>query len=298
MGVAGIDGGSPTTQVFPLRDALIVSALSVLPRNQLARGMGWLARVHLPGFLNRWLIRWYIRHYRVDMSVCDDDISHYPTLSDFFVRRLKPGARPLCGEPQAIVSPSDSRVHAHGRVCKDQIPQGGHKTVNVSRLLGGEHPFEGGEFLILYLSPPDYHRVHAPCAGSVYRWQYIPGRLFPVFPACAERVEGLFGRNERLVMWMDTAGRQPDIGKVGVVMVGAFGVGRITTPFTDLISNTGQVESDVLPADPPVFQRGDELGVFHLGSTVILFFEPGRVALEVGAGDTVRVKARVAAART
>ena len=274
-----------------MRDALIVNVLSVLPRERLARAMGWLTRRRLPRLLHRWLLRWFVSHYRVDMAEAEGGIDDYPSLAEFFVRDLKPGSRPLCDDAEAVVSPADARVAAFGSVQGDEIPQGGRHRASIREMLGGDHPFEGGEYAVLYLSPPDYHRVHAPCAGRVARWSYLPGRLFPVFEACVERVDGIFARNERLVTWLDT-----DLGQVAVVMLGAFGVGRMTAVYNDLITNTGVPAQDECPEDPPALERGDELGRFHMGSTVILFFEPRRVRWELELGQRVRVRARIAAA--
>jgi phosphatidylserine decarboxylase len=274
-----------------MRDALIVNVLSVLPRERLARLMGWLTRRRLPRLLHRWLLRWFVAHYRVDMDEAEGGIDDYPSLAAFFVRDLKPGVRPLCADPDAVVSPADAQVAAFGVVQGDIIPQGGTHKAGIREMLGGDHPFEGGEYAVLYLSPPDYHRVHAPLQGRVARWSYLPGRLFPVFAACVERVDGVFARNERLVTWLDT-----DLGRVAVVMLGAFGVGRMTAAYTDLITNTGAPARDERPSPPPVLERGAELGRFHMGSTVILFFEPGRVRWELELGQRVRVRARIAAA--
>ncbi len=273
-----------------MRDALIVNVLSVLPRERLARWMGWLTRRHLPRLLHRWLLRWFVAHYRVDMSEAEGGIDDYPSLAEFFVRDLKPGMRPLCADSDAVVSPADAQVAAYGRVVDDIIPQGGHHKASIREMLGGDHPFEGGDYAVLYLSPPDYHRVHSPLSGRVSRWTYLPGRLLPVFQACVERVEGIFSRNERLVTWLDT-----DVGRVAVVMLGAFGVGRMSAVYTDLLTNTGAPARDERPAEPPALERGGELGRFHMGSTVILFFEPGRVRWELELGQRVRVRARIAA---
>jgi phosphatidylserine decarboxylase len=274
-----------------MRDALIVNVLSVLPRERLARYMGWLTRRRLPRLLHRWLLRWFVAHYRVDMSEAEGGIDDYPSLAEFFVRDLVPGARPLCDDVDAVVSPADAQVAAFGKVVDDIIPQGGTHRASIREMLGGDHPFEGGDYAVLYLSPPDYHRVHAPLTGRVTRWSYLPGRLFPVFAACVERVDGIFSRNERLVTWLDT-----DLGQVAVVMLGAFGVGRMTAVYTDLITNTDVPARDERPSEPPALSRGDELGRFHMGSTVILFFEPGRVRWELELGQRVRVRARIAAA--
>ena len=145
-----------------MRDAIIVSLLSLIPRNHVTRVMGWCARLRLPGFLERWLLGWFVRHYRVDVSELEMPLGVYPSLDAFFVRRLKDGARPVCADADSVVAPADSVLVAAGRVCRDTIPQSGCQLMDVRALLGGDHPFEGGTYGIFYLSPPDYHRVHAP----------------------------------------------------------------------------------------------------------------------------------------
>lgn len=276
-----------------MRDPLVVSLLSVLPRRRLARGLGLLARIPLPRFLNRLVIRAYIRHYRVDMTDFPAE-TEYRSLAEFFARPLRDGARPQPRDPGVVTVPADGVIQSVGPVRGDLIPQAGRRLVDVPRLLGGgPHPFEGGTYAVVYLSPPDYHRVHAPCSGRITAWHYLPGRLFPVFPACAERVEDLFARNERLVLWLDTGSQEgahaAGLGRVAVVLVGAFGVGRIESPFVPLVSNAGQSEARKQLDEPVPVRRGDELGRFHLGSTVICFFEPGEVELEVEPGERVQV---------
>jgi len=275
-----------------MRDALIVSLFSLLPRNRLARLMGRVARLRLPAWLHRLVIRWYVRHYRVDLSQTAGAPEDHATLADFFARPLKDGARPICADPDAVVSPVDALVAWTGPVRDGLVPQGAHHAVDLRILLDGDHPFEGGDGAILYLAPPDYHRVHVPREGRVVRWTYLPGRLFPVFPACAERVPGLLARNERLVTWFEG-----DAGSVALVMVGAFGVGRMSAAYTDLLANCGAPVADARPDPPPTFARGAELGRFNLGSTVILFFAPGRVDLAIRTGQRVRVGARIGTLR-
>lgn len=226
------------------------------------------------------------------MDEIDGSIEDFPTLADFFTRKLKAGLRPLCTDPDAIVSPSDSLIASCGKVENGVIPQGGKLKIDIAELLGQpKHTFEGGNYIVLYLSPPDYHRVHVPCEATLKNWSYFPGRLFPVFAACAEKVEGVFAKNERVTCWLDTKA-----GTVAEVMVGAFGVGRISTTFSDLITNTsGKAKAGI---DNKSYKNGDELGVFHLGSTVILLFEPNKIELECEAGQKVRVNQRIAKCTT
>ena len=262
-----------------MKDALIVSALSMVPRNEGARWMGRIARSRA----SRWLTRAFVRAYDVDLDEADGEIGDYPTLEALFTRRLAPGQRPIDDRPGALVSPVDGRCAAVGRSVGGILPIAAGRPLDLAALVGPD--LDGGEHdvAVLYLSPRDYHRVHVPREGAAVAWRYLPGTLWPVFPAAVRRVPNLFSRNERMAVALDTDG-----GRLWVVLVGAFGVGRISVTVCDPISNSGGPEaSGRLPRLP--LARGAELGVFHLGSTVVLLAKPDAFRFEVSAGDTVRV---------
>lgn len=266
-----------------MRDALIVTALSVVPRNRGARAMGRFARSRV----SRWLTGAFVRAYRVDLSEADGTLADYPTLEDLFTRRLRPGVRPIAADPEAIVSPVDGTCAFAGRSVGGEIPVAPDRTVRLADLL--DEPVDGErDVWVLYLSPRDYHRVHVPREGTARSWRYVPGTLWPVFPAAVRRVRGLFARNERVAVRFDT-----DHGPLHVVLVGAFGVGRITLALCDLVTNSGGARAAAHLEPAPFLGRGDELGTFHLGSTVVLVGEPGRWRLAVEAGDPVRVGQRI-----
>lgn len=262
-----------------MKDAVIVSLLSIAPRKRGARTMGWLARTRM----SRWAVRWFIRKYRVDMSEVAGTLADFPTLEALFTRTLKPEARPISPDPLAMVSPVDGRVAFVGRTEGGRVPVAPGRYMEIERLLG--EPVSGDlDAVVLYLSPRDYHRVHVPREGRVTAWRYVAGTLWPVFPGAVKRVRGLYERNERVCVRMST-----EHGPVDVVLVGAFGVGRITLSFCDLVTNCGRraVEQGVYP--PVGLERGAPLGVFHLGSTVVLVVPTGRWTWSIAAGDRVRV---------
>jgi phosphatidylserine decarboxylase len=267
-----------------VKDALIVSLLSIAPRKTGARGMGWLARTKL----SRWMTSAFVRAYGVDLSEATGTLADYPTLEALFTRQLRPELRPVSADPAALVSPVDGRCAWVGRSESGRIPVAPGRTLDLAALLG-RPPATERDVAVLYLSPKDYHRVHVPREGMAMRWHYTPGTLWPVFPAAVARVENLFARNERVVVQVDTAG-----GALDVVLVGAFGVGRISLELTDLLTNTGgRAAGDAL--EPPVpLTRGALLGTFHLGSTVVLVAEPDRWRWSVSAGDVVRYGAPIA----
>ncbi|MEZ4321257.1 MAG: archaetidylserine decarboxylase [Myxococcota bacterium] len=268
-----------------MKDALIVSALSLLPRKPAARGMGAVARTRA----SRWLTRAFVQAYGVDLSEAEGELADYPTLEDLFTRTLKPGSRPIDPAPDALVSPVDGTVAAAGRTENGLIEVAPGRTLDVADLLGME-PGDPIEFdtAVLYLSPKDYHRVHVPREGTAVSWSYLPGTLWPVFPAAVRRVDNLFSKNERFRVTVDTSG-----GPLEVVLVGAFGVGRITVGVTDLVTNAG-ADAATGTLDPGVaVERGEWLGTFHLGSTVILAAPAGRIRWEVEPGTGVRFGVRI-----
>jgi phosphatidylserine decarboxylase len=280
-----------------VKDALIVSALSLLPRKPAARGMGAFARTGA----SRLLTRAFVAAYGVDLSEATGELSDYATLEDLFTRTLKPGARPICSDPEAIVSPVDGTVAAIGTTVRGRIEVAPGRSLDVAALL--DEAVDGDDVpeydvAVLYLSPKDYHRVHVPREGLASRWSYLPGTLWPVFPAAVRTVDNLFSKNERVRITVDDPAGGPS---VDVVLVGAFGVGRITVSVVDdLVTNDGAVPADagtLQALEPPVpVERGAWLGTFHLGSTVILAtrgtVERG-ITWEAGPGSAVRFGERI-----
>ena len=240
----------------------------------LSRAAGWLAEQPLPRPLLDRIIEAWIQGYDVDMSVAEVPAEGFATLDAFFTRRLLPGARPIDHEPDMVVSPADSVLKNLGRIdARARIPEVKARTYGVAQLLGGALPdaaFIGGTYGVYYLSPRDYHRVHAPLGGLVRSVTVLPGASYPVNAIGVRRVEGLFVKNKRTVFVLET-----DVGDVALVMVGATNVGRIT--------------ASVAPGER--IDKGQELGIFHLGSTVVLL-TPAAAGLEyhrVHEGEQVRV---------
>lgn len=274
-----------------MNDALIVSVLSVVPKHFASRVMGGIARTRLGAALNRFVIRRYCAQYGVNMDEFVGTIDDYATLGDFFIRPLKPGLRPVDVASEALVSPVDARVYAVGSLVGHRTPEGVEADFDARELTGSEL-YEDGDFAVLYLSPKDYHRIHYPREGRVVGYRYKPGSLWPVFPASVRKIRGLFAKNERLVVRLECQG----LGELAVILVGAFGVGRMTASFCDLVTNTGgQAEDRSL--DGVVAERGSELGRFHMGSTVILVAPKGTLAWQIAPDDVVRVGRRIAALR-
>lgn len=255
----------------------------------ISRTMARLADARLPRPLLQRLMKTYIRAYKVDMAEVNDPLESFETFNAFFTRRLKPGARAVEAGEGVVVSPADSNVSSIG-----QIPESGRldqikgRSYSIEALLGSAadaEPFRRGVHATLYLSPAMYHRVHTPVDGRVRSWRYIPGRLFPVNTLAVKHVEGLFAVNERVNVRMDTDG----FGPVAVVLVGAANVGRISLAFAPLMTNTGGAAALEEPAAPLALKRGDELGAFNLGSTVVLLVADASLVPAVAPGEFVRM---------
>lgn len=273
-----------------MNDSLIVTLLSLVPKRLGSKLQGVVGR----SGLSRHIIRWYAGKYQVNTDEMVGGIDDYPSLQEFFVRPLKPGMRPIDPTPEALVSPSDSRVYAFGDVKPDgHLPESAGMDFDVTQLVGGDERYKDGHFAILYLSPQDYHRVHHCADGQVAGYHYLPGQFWPVFEAATRKVPGLFAVNERLTLFVDTQAH----GRIAMVLVAAYGVGRMTCEHGPVVTNTDGVESK-LDCDPPQpVRRGDEAGRFNLGSTVILCMEKGSVDWELEKDQKVKVGQRIGTLR-
>ncbi len=250
---------------------LFVLSQYVLPKRALTVLMGALARAR-GGALTTAVIRWFVRHYGVDMGeAADPDVASYQTFNDFFTRALKPGARPVANAD--LICPIDGAVSQFGRIERDQIFQAKGHRYTTTALLAGDAPlardFEDGEFVTLYLSPKDYHRIHMPCDGRLRKMVYVPGELFSVNPATARGVPGLFARNERVVCLFDGPR-----GPFAMVLVGATIVGSMATVWHGVVNPPRRPDVCTWRYDdrPVVLRRGEEMGRFLLGSTVVMLF--------------------------
>ncbi|WJY19381.1 archaetidylserine decarboxylase [Alteriqipengyuania flavescens] len=257
-----------------------ILAQHLAPHQGLSRFAGRIARSTRPWLKDR-LIRRFIDTYDVDMGEAERPAGDYTCFNDFFTRALKPGARPLAEAASHVLCPADGAISQLGRITDGRIVQAKRRDYTAQALLGGDAElasrFAQGDFATIYLSPRDYHRVHMPVDGTLRRTIYVPGDLFSVNTATADRLDQLFARNERLVCIFDTP-----LGTVASVMVGAMIVASIETVWGGLVEPHGKrvVSRDYTGIDAPTLKAGDEMGRFLLGSTVILLFEEGRVRFE------------------
>lgn len=262
----------------------------IAPQHSLSRLAGALAASKRPWIKDR-LIRRFIATYDVDMADAERGIAAFASFNDFFTRELKPGARPLADAAEFVLSSADGAVSQIGTITNGQIFQAKGRDFTGAEILGhgadAAARFEGGAFITIYLSPRDYHRVHMPAAGVLQSTAYVPGDLYSVNAQTAEGVDRLFARNERLACLFEG----PD-GRFASVMVGAMIVAGIDTVWPHRFEgHGGSVVREDFAADAREFAAGEEIGRFYLGSTVVLLFEPGRVAWLDGLkpGDPVRM---------
>ena len=253
-----------------------VVGLYLLPHHALSRIVQWSSRCrHFP--LRKSITRWFVRHYKVDMSeALEPEPDDYPDFNSFFTRALRPETRPVVDEPGQICCPNDGAISQLGDIQGAQIFQAKGHTYSLVELLGSSEerarPFIGGRFATMYLSPGDYHRVHMPLSGRLMEMTYIPGRLFSVAPDYTESVPRLFARNERVVCVFQT-----EAGPMAVVLVGAIFVGSIETVWAGEITpprGRGIRVASYAASDNVIrLERGEELGRFNMGgSTIIVLF--------------------------
>ena len=244
----------------------------VLPKRGLTAFAGRVASRERGATTTR-LVRWFVRKYGVDMSeAANADITSYASFNDFFTRALKPGARPL--DDAALICPVDGTISQLGAIEHDQIVQAKGHRYSTTALVGGDEAlaarFDHGSFATLYLSPKDYHRIHMPCEGRLTRMIHVPGALFSVNPTTARGVPGLFARNERVVCVFESE----RFGSFVLVLVGATIVGSMATVWHGVVNapRVSRIREWRYGDSEVRLGRGEEMGRFMLGSTVVLLF--------------------------
>jgi phosphatidylserine decarboxylase len=283
-----------------VRERVACDLLRIAPKGTFSKGIGWISRRRIPRVLRRAIYGGFARYAGADLSALDRPIEAFERFDDFFTRPLRPGLRPIEGGEGVVVSPVDGVISEVGIADRDRLIQAKGLDYTIGALLGDPmegRAYEGASYITLYLAPRDYHRVHSPVNGEVTGYRHIPGAFFPVNGMSVRNVQRLFSINERLVTYLDT-----EVGRVAMVMVAATGVGHITVSYDPRVrthcrgpaGRRGAVERYGTPRQ---VDRGAELGMFHLGSTVILLFQPGRVCLDGAAGAAVRVGERIGTRR-
>ncbi len=265
-----------------IAETLFVALQYLLPHHLLSWLMHAATRVEMKGFKDT-LIRRVIDWYKVDMSeALESDPGAYRSFNDFFTRALRPDARPVAEASNAIACPADGVLSAAGDIEDGYLFQAKGHDYALLELLGGDPAlsrlFEEGSFATVYLSPRDYHRVHMPYGGKLKKMVHVPGRLFSVNETTCAKVPRLFARNERVICLFDT-----DHGPMAVILVGAIFVASIDTVWAGTVTPVRQRISswDYPPlgrAKAITLDKGEEMGRFNMGSTVIVLF--GKDAVE------------------
>lgn len=264
------------------------------PKSAFSRLMGWLASLHPPQVLLKRIIGLYVLIFRIDMRQFIVPEGGFGSFNEFFIRPLAEGAREIASGKGEVPCPVDGTVSELGPITQGKLIQAKGIDYALADLLGGEpntERFEGGDFITVYLSPKDYHRIHSPLDGKVTRFRYVPGELWTVSPAGVRGVKGLFARNERVITPIESP-----LGEVMLVKVGATIVGKVEVAFSDVTTNIkhAKTRAETLEKPFPV-SRGQEIARFLLGSTIILIFPPGAVKLEpLKPGDAVRLGQKIA----
>jgi phosphatidylserine decarboxylase len=261
----------------------------LLPQHALSRLVLRATRVRAVWFKNA-LIRGFMKLYSIDMAeALEPDPLAYGSFNEFFTRALKPGARPIAAGAGDIACPVDGAISEAGRIEGDRLLQAKGRDYTLTELLASRawaSRFDGGSFATIYLAPFNYHRVHMPLRAQLRETVYVPGRLFSVNAVTAAQVPRLFARNERVLTWFDSA-----YGEVALVLVGALNVGSMATVWAGDITPAARRVVTTLPPQEISLDKGEELGRFNMGSTVILLFQRDRARwhADIRAGATVKL---------
>ena len=268
--------------------------------------IGWTAGKVVPVRLRALAYRLFARAVGADLDEVELELGGYASLGDFFARKLRPGAREVDPAPTSVISPCDGVIAARGIAAAGELVQAKGRMYQLAELVADAAlaaRLTGGPYVTIYLSPRDYHRVHAPADAQILGFDYLPGALWPVNPRVAARRDALLSRNERIVIRMKSSA----LGHVALVMVGAAGVGNIRLapalsgrgdgPVSGSVGDSagwrGAGEPRRIELTGVHVKRGDELGAFRLGSTVVLVFEPRSAELTGEVGEAVRFGQRL-----
>jgi phosphatidylserine decarboxylase len=269
-------------------DKIKIALQYSMPKHAISRLVGKLAAAKM-GWLTTKLIDMFIKAYKINMNEAKlKNAKDFATFNDFFTRELEEGARTIDSDSSTLCYPVDGAISQQGDIVEGRLIQAKGFNYSLTSLLGGDArtaaPFQKGKFSCIYLAPKDYHRIHMPMAATLREMIYVPGELFSVNPLTANNVPDLFARNERVVTVFDT-----EHGSFAMVLVGATIVASIETTWAGTI--TPPAGKDIFrwqyPAkgiDAITFEKGDEMGRFKLGSTVVSTFAPNMVEFAANAG--------------
>jgi phosphatidylserine decarboxylase len=253
--------------------------LRILPKNLISRLTGDIVSLENPKWLVTAARNWFAKRYKINLAEAEFPIEHYSSIQKLFTRKLKPGIRPI-GE--GLVHPCDARLTLAEIIEQNTLIQAKGKTYDLNELLASSsaaEEFQNGAALVYYLCPTDYHRVHSPVDGEVVEVIHVPGELWPVNEWSVQNIQNLFSVNERVIYKIKTP-----LGLVALVMVGATNVGQISVSFdSSIVTNSVKNNKSVISwagttpfykkYNPPhQIKKGEELGVFNMGSTVVMIY--------------------------
>lgn len=276
-------------------DNIKVNMQYFLPKHILTRLVGLLASAKL-GKATTFAIERFAKFYQINLDEMEGDISNYQTFNDFFARPLKHNARPIDDKADAVVFPADGKISQFGKLNNNFQLQAKNHYFTLEALLGDEKDtkyFTDGSFMTVYLSPQDYHRVHIPFSGKLIKMTHIPGELFSVNPLYVRNIPELYSRNERVVCIFET-----DAGKMAVILVGAAIVRSISTSWAGIVAPAKNCEPSIseYAKQNIKYNKGEEIGRFFMGSTVICLFEKNKInfAESLTAEQSVKVGQKMA----
>jgi phosphatidylserine decarboxylase len=270
-------------------DKIKITLQYIMPKHAISRLVGKFAAAKM-GWFTTLAITKFIKAYGINMNEAKlKQPSDFTTFNDFFTRELEEGARPI-NSGENLCYPVDGAISQQGDIVDGQLIQAKGYNYSLTSLLGGDArtsaPFQGGKFSCIYLAPKDYHRIHMPMDATLRERIYVPGELFSVNPLTARNVPGLFARNERVVAIFDT-----EFGQLAMVLVGATIVASIETTWAGTV--TPPAGKDIFRWQYPksginviTFKKGDEMGRFKLGSTVVCAFSPNMLEAFNSEADT------------
>ena len=251
----------------------------VIPKSLLSKLTGLFANLKIPKFILSRLILYFCNHYQINVNEFVNNVGHFNTFNDFFLRYLKPEFRPINNNPSTIISPVDCKVLEHGIIKNNllfQVKGLSYKLNELIRETNISSLFLNGSYITLYLRPTDCHHIFSPFDGKIFGYEYIPGKLFTVNLFGVNNIRNLYCINERLSLFMDS-----NIGKIALIAVGATNVGKIVFSSLNNISTNKYFSKYDTNSNLNIpVSKGDELGYFELGSTVILLFQSSKVELD------------------
>ena len=274
------------------KEALTTLPQYILPHHFLSTVMSKFTHSEIKVWKNL-MISQIIKFYGVNMSESkEQNIDNFSSFNQFFTRELNPDVRPVTTVKNAIACPADGAVSQAGIIEQGKIFQAKGKSFSAIDLLGGDaeraKPFENGSFTTIYLSPKDYHRLHMPVKGTLTEMVHIPGRLFSVNTATTNSVPGLFARNERVACLFDT-----EHGPMALILVGAIFVSSVETTWHGVVTppTIDSVRTWKYQNNEIVISKGEEMGRFNMGSTIIVLFGKDKIEWEESfkAGKTVKL---------